>query len=379
MKLYPHQEKFLNDNPNKALLAFDTGCGKTLSSIEWMKKRPNLNHLIIVPKNIKVKWERDMLEHKEIKCEVITKEEFKKYSSSHADSLVIDEADFFGSPLFMKGRSQLATKLYEYISKNKIEHILLMTATPLRNAPHTMHSLLAYIGLAPLWKEWQRSCYELSYLPYLPTAAYLPKKLWRKTVIDYAKPKIYTAKISDIADVPTQHEEYIRLKTDEPKEILADNPVSEWHEYARAESYGIKAHPKIEWIKDYIRGKSKVIIVCRYKAQIAEYAKELSKEREVFTLTGETRNQDEVIQNAKESFECVFLIQASIGAGFELPEFSYMIFASMSFSHRDYIQMKGRILRINHLKQNWYTYLIGGNKDNSVYKKIMAGEDYTIA
>lgn len=376
MQLYKHQEFFLKENPNHALLAFDTGTGKTLTALLWAEKRPNYNHLIVVPKNIKGKWIRDVEEHGKITATIVTKEEFKTISKKNLQihsSIIIDESDFFGSTLFTKGRSQLAEHLYNFI-KEVNPDVLLMTATPFRNAPHTIHTLLTYIHQAPKWAVWQNMCYKLMQLPYLPHPAWLPTKNWRKEALEYAIPRMYVAKIEDIADVPTQYEEKYEIETTPLLNPISDTQVGIWHEEARAEN----GKEKLDWIKDYIRGKSKVIIVCRYKKQIADYAKELEKIREVFILTGEVNNQDEVIENAKQSFECVFLIQASMGAGFELPEFSYVIFASLSFSHRDYVQMKGRVLRINRLKSNWYTYLIGGVKDKAVYDRIMLAEDFTI-
>lgn len=390
MKLRDYQQSFIDDNKDKDFLAFETGTGKTLCALMWMSKRPNYDHLIVVPKNIKGKWAKDVKEYKNITCNIVTKEEFKKMSKEDLaihGSIVVDEADYFGSPLFMKGRSQLAEHLYNFIKDND-PSILLLTATPFRSSPHTIHSLLTYIGEAPPWKDWQRGCYELKYPPYLPTPAWMPKKNWRKIALTYALPRMRVAKLSDIAEVPTQHEEEVSIPTPklDPLSIVADNATAEWHEYARAEN----GKEKLDWIKEYIRGRSKVVIVCRYKSQIEMYAKELSKITEVFVLTGETKKPDEEIEQAKEAFECVFLVQASIGAGFQLAEdktkpgnekyynFSHMIFASLSFSHRDYIQMKGRILRGDSLQENWYTHLIGGAKDRSVYDRIMKAEDFNI-
>jgi hypothetical protein len=60
MELYQHQKEFLKDNPNKKLLAWETGVGKTLAACEWMKLRPYLpNAIVICPKNIKQKWIND--------------------------------------------------------------------------------------------------------------------------------------------------------------------------------------------------------------------------------------------------------------------------------------------------------------------------------
>ncbi len=152
-------------------------------------------------------------------------------------------------------------------------------------------------------------------------------------------------------------------------------PILSWHDKARAES----GDKKLAFIKDYARDKRKVVIVSRYLSTIKDYADKLSKEREVFVLTGDTKDQEETIKDARESFECYMLIQADLGAGFELPEFSHMVFVSLSFSVRSLTQMKGRILRINALKSNWYTYLIGGKCDESVYNRVVKeGLDFVI-
>lgn len=377
MKLYPHQEKFLKDNPDKALLAFETGTGKSLCALEWMKLRPNEHHLIIVPKNIVEKWSEDCIKHNIRNFTVVTKENFKKMTTVDFTSVILDEADFFASPLFKKGRSQMAEKLYRMLMEQDIEHILLLTATPYRNQPHSIHTLLSYIGKAPRWKEWQSKMYEIKILPYLPRPAWMPKKKWRKDAIAFATPRIYTAKMCDIFTVPTQWEEHHNIKTVPLREdaLQSFTPVGQWHEKARAET----GKEKLEWIKEYLTGKSKVIISCRYKEHIAFFEKELSKTYQVYIVTGETKDQEGTIREAENDPECILIVQSDIGAGWEAPSFSYMIFANLSFSYRSYVQMKGRILRANRLKQNWYVHLIGGKHDQEVFTRIVQmRQDFSI-
>jgi superfamily II DNA or RNA helicase len=382
--LYPHQKKFLDECPDNALLAWDVGTGKSLAAILWMEKKGMPNNLIIVPKNIKAQWQRQMVHYRHIPYTILTKEEFKgRPIEEPVDCIIFDEADYAGSMLFGKGRSNLAEHLYNTIKRHG-PMVLLMTATPFRNAPHTIHTLLAYIDKAPLWKQWQARCYDLLKLPYLPRLAWVPRDDWRKFAVAYAHPRMYTAKTSDIVSVPTQNLDVIRvpvakLSTVDMKNGGAFPPVvlegaALWHERARAEN----GPSKLAWIKEYIRGKSKVVIVCRYKIQIAEYAKELARDREVYVLTGDTKDADALIQAARESFEGVLIVQADLGAGFELPEYSHMIFASCSFSHRSFVQMKGRILRINAMHENWYTVLLGGKCDESVWERLEQGKDFEL-
>ena len=133
---------------------------------------------------------------------------------------------------------------------------------------------------------------------------------------------------------------------------------------------------KLEALKELVTGYRKAIVVCYYTSQIEEYAKELSKERQVYVLQGATKDQDAVISAAREADDCVFLLQASMGAGFDATEFSVMIFASQSFKFVDDVQARGRILRMHDLHENEYIYLLGGKCDEAVYKTIQAGHDF---
>lgn len=151
--------------------------------------------------------------------------------------------------------------------------------------------------------------------------------------------------------------------------------VLSWHDKARAES----GNTKLAWIKEYAKDKRKIVIVARYLSTLDEFAKVLSKERETFLLTGQTKNQEKTIVDARQSFENYFLCQSDLAAGYELPEFSHVVFVSLSFSVRSLTQMKGRVLRINALKSNWYTYLLGGKCDESVYKRVVVeGQDFVL-
>jgi superfamily II DNA or RNA helicase len=365
MKLYDHQQRFIDQDPDRALLCWEVGTGKTLAACMWMKLRPDISFVVVCPKQILKMWTDAV---RSTTAVVVTKEQYKKYTAPYS-GIVVDEADQgFGSPLFTKGRSAMATTLYTWIRAHDTAPVLLLSGTPIRNSPHTAHTLLTYIQKAPTWKEYRAKQYELISRPYQPRPFYSPLKGWQKVAAKMITDNAYVANLSDIADVPEQHNDMVRVK-----EMAVIAPT--WHDFARAES-GAK---KLAWIRNYVKDKRKVVIVSRYLSTIEAYAKELSKDRQTFVLTGSTPDQEGTIKEARESFENFFIVQAGLGSGFELPEFSHMIFVSLSFAVRDLVQMKGRVLRINALKSNWYTYLIGGRCDESVYKRVVVeGQDFKI-
>jgi superfamily II DNA or RNA helicase len=104
--------------------------------------------------------------------------------------------------------------------------------------------------------------------------------------------------------------------------------------------------------------------------------KKLSRDRTVYVLDGRTKHPERTIADAEDSPECYFIIQASVGAGFELPSFAVMVFASQGYSVRNWTQMIGRIKRINSLKPTKYFYLLGGRCDKMIYDNIKAGKDF---
>ena len=120
----------------------------------------------------------------------------------------------------------------------------------------------------------------------------------------------------------------------------------------------------------------KVVVVAHYRQHIDELYKKLSKERETFVLDGRTNDVERVIADAEASSECYFILQNSIAAGFELPSFAVMIYTSMSYGARNYVQSRARIKRINALKPVRYYHLIGGRCDQAVYDSVQKGRDF---
>lgn len=205
--LYPHQQRFLDENPDRAMLVWDTGTGKSRAAVEWMELRPTIDFLVVCPKQVLKMW-KSIVPPRAI---AVTKEQYKKYTAPYS-GIVVDEADHgFGSSLFTKGRSAMATTLYEWIRSHDTAPVLLLTATPVRNSPHTSHTLLTYIQKAPTWKEYRALQYNLVSRPYNPRPFYEAKKGWQKVSAKMITDNSSVVSMADIVDVPEQHEQVIRL------------------------------------------------------------------------------------------------------------------------------------------------------------------------
>ena len=206
--LYPHQCRFLADNPQHALLVWSTGCGKTLAATEWMTLRPHINFLVVCPKQVLKMWKEVVPPN----ARVLTKEQFKKDKLLEDTGIVVDEADHgFGSALFTKGRSAMATTLYNWIRAHDTAPVLLLSATVIRNAPHTSHTLLTYIQRAESWKDYRAKQYELISRPYQPRPFYSPVPKWQKYSAKIIRENASVVDLSDIVDVPEQFENVVYL------------------------------------------------------------------------------------------------------------------------------------------------------------------------
>ena len=60
IKLWAHQEKFLNNPNDFAILCWETGCAKTFTSKLWLKQNGrDKNPVVICPKQIRANWKED--------------------------------------------------------------------------------------------------------------------------------------------------------------------------------------------------------------------------------------------------------------------------------------------------------------------------------
>jgi len=373
MTLYDHQQKFLDDPDNShAILTWEAGTGKTFTARLWFEQKDrNRNPVVFGPKQIEGDIKEAMPDAFFSTPQRIYREELPKNPSA----IFVDEADMFASPLFVaKSRSKCSEALYNYIMDNPQADVLLASATPVRSHPWNMHTLLVYARKvnADTWKRYRDRYFSLQHMPYLPRPAWLPIKTWRKDMQALINKYTHIALMSDLVGVlPPETHKIIKLKP--PKYEVNE----EWEPATQnAADHRLEQDKKDKEITKISKGYRKVVVVVHFREQIDTLYKKLSKERETFVLDGRTKDVHAVIKDAEASPECYIIIQASVGAGFDLHTFACMIFASRSYSVRDYVQMKARIRRVSSLKPVIYYYLHRGRVDNAIYKNNEAGLDF---
>lgn len=331
--------------------------------------------LVVCPKAIKDKWKRSLIEEGAV-ATVVTRDEIKKVDLNALGdiALILDEAQDFASPIFDKGRSDRTEAIYKYIRSHPNAGVLLLTATPVRSTPWNIHTLACFLGVYWDVKMFREKFFHLT--DKFGRLHYEKNKDWRIQIRPYIEAIADIVLMNDCFDVPIQHNqiEHVKWTANQENALKGQylEPAPEWHLRHRLEN----GKEKFDHLKQVISKYRKVIVVCVYTEQINTYAKEIGEDRQVFVLNGKTKDQDAVIASAQQADDCVFLVQASMGAGFDADQFSVIVFASMSFKYIDYAQMKYRVKRAHNLHENTFIHLIGGKCDQSVYNTINEGKNF---
>ncbi len=360
----PHQQRVIDLNPSKKLLDWEPRTGKTLPACMWIDLPEQAgNTYIICKKSNKKDWQ-DM----GTKATVLTKEEFKKSKIVSPTAIVVDEVHNFGAPLFVKGRSDLATKLYNLLKDNPQCHFMGLSGTMVRNSPWSFHTLLCYIGVYIDWKKWRDRFFQLEYKPYMTRPAYFPKPNWREGVYELRKKYCDQVSLRDVVDyLPPIKPRVMKVKGE--KYVRPIDEVVTWsHEHRHEQKGKHKEILELEY--------KKIIVVAYYTEQILELEKQLKEFKPVFILNGQTKNQNEVIKQAQEAEECYFIVQSGCGEGWDGYMFGCMVFCSMSHAFTQNFQMHERQRNIKHLRDIEIIYLMGGRWDQKIYEAFLLGQDF---
>lgn len=389
LNLFDHQKQFLLDNKRRTMCIWETGTGKTITAIEWAKRHRAIapNTLIICPKTLKTNWHRNIQKYgKGYAFDVYSKEEFKKVwrALPRYDNIVIDEAHFFANH-----KSQLSKALNGYIQSHRVEDILGLTATPYMSSPWNIYSLGLIMG-----KKWNWVYFRKTFFVDIDMGGMYPVPVVRDNAKELLLPLIdelgSTVKLGDCVDVPDDNMVIEYFRKTQPQKVFVKNLFEPHHL-----TYWTKTHQAMggvvkqtEYDDDmYIHLKSekldrvielalqipKPIIVCRYNGEIARIDDEIrAKGKKTFIINGSINDKQAVLDAMNLEEEAVLLVNAACSEGWQLPSADTIIFYSYDFSLKNYIQMKGRIQRIDNIKKCTYISLVVEESvDEDVYDTVV--------
>jgi len=405
-KLYQHQLDILAADPKVTGLFLGTGSGKTLTALMLARGKT----LVICPKTQKEdqNWEREAQKNKlKIDMDVMSKETFRSAVNAgfvkHYDTIIVDEAHTclgvtpnirFVKKQAIPKTSQLFEALGIFIMNTKPSRVYLCTATIMRS-PMTVWGAAKILG-----HNWNFYEFREAFYMRLPMPG---REVWTAKTDEATKVRLANAvrklghvgRLEDFFDVPAQTYKTIHIdltpkqkarikemSIEYPEPIVRigkihqiENGVLAGDEFSEPETF---ENGKIDALLDIAVEYPRFVVFAKYRAQIDAIATSLRKEgKNVLILTGDTKDRGGVIKEANESKECIFLAQAQISAGWELPEYPCMVFASRTYSFVDYDQAIGRIQRANNIKKNLYIHLVvKGGVDEAVHKCLENKKDF---
>ena len=404
IKLFKHQEELVKQDPKKCGIFWGTGGGKSATALSLAVG----NTLVICPKTLRddKTWERNLEKlGKQLSLTVVSKEDFKRDFDKlpYFDTIIADECHLLcGINPVLRWRnkkpepktSQIFDAFSWFVKYKSPKRLYLLTATPIRN-PMSVYALGIFLN-----RDWDFHKFRSVY--------YVPIKMGNKEIWMPKKDKEtqerlgkcvrglgYTGQLSDWLDVPDQTHivKHVPLTVEQLsklKELPLEFPdplvlVGKKHQVEQGVLKGNEFEPsqtfptgKLEAIEDLHEEFGKVLIFAKYTEQI-DLIKDHFKGKEVYTLTGQTKNREEVIKNAEASSNCILIAQSTVSAGWEFPSCRCTIYASESYSVVDYAQSLGRTLRLNNLQKNLYVYLISGDVDRAVRKALDLKTDFSEA
>jgi len=391
LKLFKHQQELIIRNPPKHLLAWGTGTAKTRTAIELAYKNCS-SFLIVCPKALKENWRREIGKWNGGRISswhVMSKEEFRRdwAKIEKYEGIIIDEAHFFAGQ-----KSQMTKNLRAYCKKHQVKYRWLLTATPYLSNAWNIHTLAGCLGIE--WNYWQFKNQFFYDVPMGFRTIPMQKKGIEEELAALVNVIGSTVRMEDCVDMPDQvfDVEYFKMTAEQKKaieEIEETNHIVRWtkiHQicggYVKGDEYvpgGEIACDKLDRLKELIEGNKRTIVVARYLGEI-EMIKNVLKDKNVHIIQGETKDKQTVLDGLKGVEEYVLLVSAGCSEGWALEECPLMIFYSYDFSLKNYIQLLGRIQRINNVKKNTYISLVVEDSiDEDVYESMMAKSDFHLS
>lgn len=366
MNLYFHQQSLLNANPQRHLIAWQVGTGKTRMALELAKKN-GVVPLVVVPKMLKEKWRREALAL-EVPAYIVSKEEFRR---DHKElpvcgAVIVDEAH----QAFGNFKSQTYKCALAYFKRCAIQYVWLLTGTPYTSTPWSIFSLAKLVGVKLDYFDFRKQFFTERY--FGRRLVFEPKKGIENELADLVKTFGSIVRMDECVDVPDQviEEETYELTKEQEKYLgrvrdRETNPLArftKYHQIASGILIGDEFTPPVAFdclkndrIVDLAEDTAKMAVFCRYNFHIDALASRLG-ELDIPTLIirGDTEDRDAVVAQAEAMDRVVVLINSACSVGYELPSIGVVVFASLSYSYVDFEQAKGRFLRINKLKKNLY-------------------------
>lgn len=437
--LYDYQDNTSTDIFNRmfngeikgAYLGFDTGTGKTVTSLAVAEKLFNANIItgvvVICPVSKVDDWKRDLKEEvPDIKNTFVVsfqsawREKSAKIISeqmiNYDNLLIVDEGHK------MKTYDSKQSKYIQKLAETYNLKTLILSATPQNKKYIDLYPQYKVLG-HPLFnikpKDFkQRYCIEAqnwnlvragkARFPFNEIVGYRETEAMDKAVSDYTYYKKYESEYDRPIEIPqsfkmTSDMKYFKEKKVWPRmdekallsalesgdDIVADldfivaNRPTLHHIYMRESCSGfiynktLKDNPKLQWLEDFLDGNEGRIVIFTNFINETVLISELCKKMKRPYCIYDGSHKDLAEWNMYENTIAIVNVVAG-GAGLnDFVKTNIAIFFSPPENHIDFEQAKGRIDRIGQTKQPVYYYLqIMNSVEPAIYRALKEGQDF---
>ena len=438
-KLYDYQEKTANDIFRRicdleirgAYLGFDTGTGKTVTSLSVAEQLHD-SHIagpvvVICPVSKVNDWKQDLKEEvPQIKETFVTsfqsawREKSSKtiteLLSKDIGILIVDEGHK------MKTYDSKQSKYIQKIVIDYIPYVLVLSATPQNKKYIDLYPQYKVLG-SKLFnikaKDFKRDyCVEAqnwnlvragkARFPFNEIVGYRQTEAMDNEITKYTYYKKYESEYDRPIEIPqsfkmTSDMKYFKEKKVWPRmdeksflsalesgddkllneDIIIANRPTLHHIYMRESCSGfiqdkfLKDNPKTQWLEDFLDGNEGRIVIFTNFINETIIISELCKKMKRSYCIYDGANKDLTKWEARD--DCVAIVNIVAG-GAGLNNFiktNIAIFFSPPENHIDFEQAKGRIDRIGQTKQPVYYYLqIMNSVEPAIYRALKDGQDF---
>lgn len=440
-KLYDYQEKTANDIFRRidcgeikgAYLGFDTGTGKTVTSLSVAEQLYNAGHIygvvVICPVSKVDDWKRDLKDEvPEIETTFVTSfqsawrdknsKQIQEQLVKRRSLIIVDEGHK------MKTYDSKQSRFIQMLSEKFNIKILILSATPQNKK---------YIDLYPQYKVLdsalfnvkakefkQRYCVEAqnwnlvyagkSRFPFNEIVGYKQTEEMDMEIKKYTYYKKYESKYERPIEIRqtfkmTPEMKYFKEKKVWPKMdekaletvlmsgdiedidtdfIIANRPALH-HIYMRESCSGfikdmfLDKNPKAQWLEDFLEGNEGRLVVFTNFIMETKIVSEIcdKKKRHWCIYDGATKD----LTNWEKYDDCVVIVNIQAGSA-GLNDFiktNIAIWFSYPENYIDFIQSKGRLDRTGQTKQPVFYFLeIAGSVEPMIYKTLLSGQDFDL-
>lgn len=409
INLYEYQKKYLSDLPSRAIMAADTGTGKTFMALEHYRKHALGQPLLILAPASKVRtkdWEREIEEYfadlpqdqKQFSYQIFSYEKFSrkpnknqmmkgtkpiwldfapsKGGTQHA--VICDEVHRAKSPQSLTGAA-----VYE--CTRKANFFVGLSATPLPNGWIDIANYMKIWGMTKNITSFKRDFCRIETYKGFPE------------IVGYKNETILTAAWQSISKLLTKKEAldlpsrtFIGTDFQRPAEYTRTAKERKtadgtWLETAPALAHALRqtlTTPKLDYLSDLLEGTTQnVVIFYNYvserEAILAMLKQKKFKGKTIYRQDGE-RHQLPTKSKWAEVKNSITLAHYQSGStGVEMTYATIVIYFSPTYSYADYVQSIGRVYRNGQTqKTTFYNLRTPHTIEEAVYECLRGKQDF---